>query len=204
MFYWLFPPHLQLLNLWKCICKSPFVRIHRLNFDNSAYRYIMKEDEEEQEILPITSDFFFEVFPFNIVFRQVITLSCTCYYSTSSEGMNTFAALFYSLGHGGAQRGLRTGYSLSWSRWKEDQRCLPAGSPPGGVHLEHGETSFNSMSSSYFQPVQFQDEDLKCQLRFKYWFYNLYTDYLPPQQSLRDYVQGACEEREESSQPSPE
>lgn len=32
----------------------------------------MKEDEEEQEILPITSDFFFEVFPFNIVFRQVI------------------------------------------------------------------------------------------------------------------------------------
>lgn len=31
----------------------------------------MKEDEEEQEILPITSDFFFEVFPFNIVFRQV-------------------------------------------------------------------------------------------------------------------------------------
>lgn len=43
----------------------------RLNFDNSAYRYIMKEDEEEQEILPITSDFFFEVFPFNIVFRQV-------------------------------------------------------------------------------------------------------------------------------------
>lgn len=44
----------------------------RLNFDNSAYRYIMKEDEEEQEILPITSDFFFEVFPFNIVFRQVI------------------------------------------------------------------------------------------------------------------------------------
>lgn len=49
----------------------------RLNFDNSAYRYIMKEDEEEQEILPITSDFFFEVFPFNIVFRQVILLSCT-------------------------------------------------------------------------------------------------------------------------------
>lgn len=46
-----------------CLC--------RLNFDNSAYRYIMKEDEEEQEILPITSDFFFEVFPFNIVFRQV-------------------------------------------------------------------------------------------------------------------------------------
>lgn len=45
----------------------------RLNFDNSAYRYIMKEDEEEQEILPITSDFFFEVFPFNIVFRQVIS-----------------------------------------------------------------------------------------------------------------------------------
>ncbi|KAK7922809.1 hypothetical protein WMY93_009711 [Mugilogobius chulae] len=43
---------------------------YRLNFDNSAYRYIMKEDEEEQEILPITSDFFFEVFPFNIVFRQ--------------------------------------------------------------------------------------------------------------------------------------
>ncbi|TRY98522.1 hypothetical protein DNTS_014645 [Danionella cerebrum] len=42
----------------------------RLNFDNSAYRYILKEDEEEQEILPITSDFFFEVFPFNIVFRQ--------------------------------------------------------------------------------------------------------------------------------------
>ncbi|XP_064181537.1 soluble guanylate cyclase 88E-like isoform X2 [Anguilla rostrata] len=42
----------------------------RLNFDNSAYRYIQKEDEEEQEILPITSDFFFEVFPFNIVFRQ--------------------------------------------------------------------------------------------------------------------------------------
>lgn len=47
----------------------------RLNFDNSAYRYIMKEDEEEQEILPITSDFFFEVFPFNIVFRQVISAS---------------------------------------------------------------------------------------------------------------------------------
>ncbi|CAM9301210.1 unnamed protein product [Lampetra planeri] len=45
----------------------------RLNFDNSAYRYIMKEDEEEQEILPITSDFFFEVFPFNIVFRQIIS-----------------------------------------------------------------------------------------------------------------------------------
>ncbi|XP_033948239.1 soluble guanylate cyclase 88E-like isoform X2 [Pseudochaenichthys georgianus] len=42
----------------------------RLNFDNSAYRYIMKEDEEEQDILPIASDFFFEVFPFNIVFRQ--------------------------------------------------------------------------------------------------------------------------------------
>ncbi|XP_005992460.1 soluble guanylate cyclase 88E-like [Latimeria chalumnae] len=42
----------------------------RLNFDNSAYRYIQKEDEEEQEILPITSDFFFEIFPFNIVFRQ--------------------------------------------------------------------------------------------------------------------------------------
>ncbi|KAI9538988.1 hypothetical protein NQZ68_009065 [Dissostichus eleginoides] len=41
-----------------------------LNFDNSAYRYIMKEDEEEQDILPIASDFFFEVFPFNIVFRQ--------------------------------------------------------------------------------------------------------------------------------------
>lgn len=50
-----------------CLC--------RLNFDNSAYRYIMKEDEEEQEILPITSDFFFEVFPFNIVFRQVIPLT---------------------------------------------------------------------------------------------------------------------------------
>lgn len=33
----------------------------------------MKEDEEEQEILPITSDFFFEVFPFNIVFRQVMS-----------------------------------------------------------------------------------------------------------------------------------
>lgn len=48
----------------------------RLNFDNSAYRYIMKEDEEEQEILPITSDFFFEVFPFNIVFRQVICNLC--------------------------------------------------------------------------------------------------------------------------------
>lgn len=47
---------------------------YRLNFDNSAYRYIMKEDEEEQEILPITSDFFFEVFPFNTVFRQVIPL----------------------------------------------------------------------------------------------------------------------------------
>lgn len=47
----------------------------RLNFDNSAYRYIMKEDEEEQEILPITSDFFFEVFPFNIVFRQVMSRS---------------------------------------------------------------------------------------------------------------------------------
>lgn len=49
------------------------VILRRLNFDNSAYRYIMKEDEEEQEILPITSDFFFEVFPFNIVFRQVIS-----------------------------------------------------------------------------------------------------------------------------------
>uniref|UniRef100_W5MYK5 guanylate cyclase n=1 Tax=Lepisosteus oculatus TaxID=7918 RepID=W5MYK5_LEPOC len=51
----------------------PFLLCHfvlRLNFDNSAYRYIQKEDEEEQEILPITSDFFFEVFPFNIVFRQ--------------------------------------------------------------------------------------------------------------------------------------
>lgn len=48
--------------------------VRRLNFDNSAYRYIMKEDEEEQEILPITSDFFFEVFPFNIVFRQVTRL----------------------------------------------------------------------------------------------------------------------------------
>uniref|UniRef100_A0A8D3BPQ9 guanylate cyclase n=1 Tax=Scophthalmus maximus TaxID=52904 RepID=A0A8D3BPQ9_SCOMX len=46
-----------------------------LNFDNSAYRYIMKEDEEEQEILPITSDFFFEVFPFNVVFRKVNLLS---------------------------------------------------------------------------------------------------------------------------------
>ncbi|XP_042196017.1 soluble guanylate cyclase 88E-like [Callorhinchus milii] len=42
----------------------------RLNFDNSAYRYIQKEDTERQEILPITSDFFFDVFPFNIVFRQ--------------------------------------------------------------------------------------------------------------------------------------
>ncbi|KAJ8405484.1 hypothetical protein AAFF_G00319570 [Aldrovandia affinis] len=42
----------------------------RLNFDNFAYRYIQKEDDEDQEILPITSDFFFEVFPFNIVFRQ--------------------------------------------------------------------------------------------------------------------------------------
>lgn len=51
------------------------VCLRRLNFDNSAYRYIMKEDEEEQEILPITSDFFFEVFPFNIVFRQVIPLA---------------------------------------------------------------------------------------------------------------------------------
>uniref|UniRef100_A0A667ZUK3 guanylate cyclase n=1 Tax=Myripristis murdjan TaxID=586833 RepID=A0A667ZUK3_9TELE len=49
--------------------------LHRLNFDNSAYRYIMKEDEEEQEILPITSDFFFEVFPFNIVFRQVMAVN---------------------------------------------------------------------------------------------------------------------------------
>ncbi len=47
----------------------------RLNFDNSAYRYIQKEDDEEQEILPITSDFFFEVFPFNIVFRQVTFFS---------------------------------------------------------------------------------------------------------------------------------
>ncbi|XP_069762917.1 soluble guanylate cyclase 88E-like isoform X1 [Narcine bancroftii] len=42
----------------------------RLNFDNSAYRYIQKEDTDEQEMLPFTSDFFFEVFPFNIVFRQ--------------------------------------------------------------------------------------------------------------------------------------
>ncbi|XP_072367934.1 soluble guanylate cyclase 88E-like isoform X12 [Scyliorhinus torazame] len=42
----------------------------RLNFDNSAYRYIQKEDTDEEEMLPFTSDFFFEVFPFNIVFRQ--------------------------------------------------------------------------------------------------------------------------------------
>lgn len=51
------------------------LNVHRLNFDNSAYRYIMKEDEEEQDILPIASDFFFEVFPFNIVFRQVNLLN---------------------------------------------------------------------------------------------------------------------------------
>ncbi|XP_072367925.1 soluble guanylate cyclase 88E-like isoform X4 [Scyliorhinus torazame] len=43
---------------------------YRLNFDNSAYRYIQKEDTDEEEMLPFTSDFFFEVFPFNIVFRQ--------------------------------------------------------------------------------------------------------------------------------------
>ncbi|XP_043560041.1 soluble guanylate cyclase 88E-like [Chiloscyllium plagiosum] len=42
----------------------------RLNFDNSAYRYIQKEDTDEEEMLSFTSDFFFEVFPFNIVFRQ--------------------------------------------------------------------------------------------------------------------------------------
>ncbi|XP_038651140.1 soluble guanylate cyclase 88E-like [Scyliorhinus canicula] len=42
----------------------------RLNFDNSAYRYIQKEDTDDEEMLPFTSDFFFEVFPFNIVFRQ--------------------------------------------------------------------------------------------------------------------------------------
>ncbi|XP_032891100.1 soluble guanylate cyclase 88E-like [Amblyraja radiata] len=44
--------------------------IMRLNFDNSAYRYSQKEDTDDQEMLPFTSDFFFEVFPFNIVFRQ--------------------------------------------------------------------------------------------------------------------------------------
>lgn len=33
----------------------------------------MKEDEEKQKTFPITSDFFFEVFPFN---RQVIILNC--------------------------------------------------------------------------------------------------------------------------------
>lgn len=45
----------------------------------------MKEDEEEQEILPITSDFFFEVFPFNIVFRQVTSYSATvCTYIKNS------------------------------------------------------------------------------------------------------------------------
>ncbi|XP_078280574.1 soluble guanylate cyclase 88E-like [Rhinoraja longicauda] len=45
--------------------------IMRLNFDNSAYRYSQKEDTDDQEMLPFTSDVFFEVFPFNIVFRQI-------------------------------------------------------------------------------------------------------------------------------------
>lgn len=63
-----------LFKIMVCIEINTSLCLCRLNFDNSAYRYIMKEDEEEQEILPITSDFFFEVFPFNIVFRQV-TLS---------------------------------------------------------------------------------------------------------------------------------
>ncbi len=69
----------------------------------------MKEDEEEQEILPITSDFFFEVFPFNIVFRQVIPLS---YIPKLTEGKlltemkrsgnEQSLHSFDSLGHGGA------------------------------------------------------------------------------------------------------
>ena len=62
--------------------------IDRLNFDNSAYRYIMKEDEEEQEILPITSDFFFEVFPFNIVFRQVYWITPNCPRSKAVDPLN--------------------------------------------------------------------------------------------------------------------
>lgn len=66
----------------------------RLNFDNSAYRYIMKEDEEEQEILPITSDFFFEVFPFNIVFRQVI--SAPNLVSQWNEALSTVCSSHYT------------------------------------------------------------------------------------------------------------
>uniref|UniRef100_G3Q1S4 guanylate cyclase n=1 Tax=Gasterosteus aculeatus TaxID=69293 RepID=G3Q1S4_GASAC len=63
--------HVEVLSEQMIQCdKMCFTVLCWLNFDNSAYRYIMKEDEEEQEILPITSDFFFEVFPFNIVFRQ--------------------------------------------------------------------------------------------------------------------------------------
>lgn len=73
--------------------------LSRLNFDNSAYRYIMKEDEEEQEILPITSDFFFEVFPFNIVFRQVI--SAPELVNEGNEASNEQQSL-HSSGHGGA------------------------------------------------------------------------------------------------------
>lgn len=67
----------------------------RLNFDNSAYRYIMKEDEEEQEILPITSDFFFEVFPFNIVFRQVSHQSLL--FSSSHEDHSDIIWIFINI-----------------------------------------------------------------------------------------------------------
>lgn len=118
-----------------CVC--------RLNFDNSAYRYIMKEDEEEQEILPITSDFFFEVFPFNIVFRQVMSYSArTLQEQLIDQGfvwnVCPSSLPLFILGHGGAQCRLRSGHSLPRSGWQEDQRCLLAGPPPCGVHLEHG------------------------------------------------------------------
>lgn len=74
----------------------------------------MKEDEEEQEILPITSDFFFEVFPFNIVFRQVKALSCTSKLKGELMNVNERKVLGMSdpLGHGGAQCWFRIVYSL--------------------------------------------------------------------------------------------
>lgn len=141
-----------------CVC--------RLNFDNSAYRYIMKEDEEEQEILPITSDFFFEVFPFNIVFRQVTSRAT----QLSNGSKNSWliwnvcpsSLHFFILGHGGAQCRLRSGHSLPRSGWQEDQRCLLVGPPPCGVHLEHGKASVTHTHNSAVTQRPFSDLVFDC------------------------------------------
>lgn len=162
----------------------------RLNFDNSAYRYIMKEDEEEQEILPITSDFFFEVFPFNIVFRQVI--SAPNLVSQWNEAWNTVCSSHYTsllpkdmVVHN-VGSGLATVFPDLDGKKINDAFLLAR---------PLVEFTWNMVTYDGFHR-QFQrftsGETTASRIHQNECESDLHTDYLSPQQPVWDYVKGAC------------